>query len=42
MRRLRPNLLTLRRGILANMPDTSGYPGNKAYWEEDYAKLPAK
>ena len=32
------DLLTLRRSVLANMPDTSGYPGNKAYWEEDVKK----
>jgi len=37
-----PDLLSLRRSILGNMPDTSGYPGNKAYWEEDYAKLAKK
>jgi len=37
-----PELLTLRRSILANMPDTSGYPGNKAYWEEDYVKIAKK
>ncbi len=36
-----PDLLTLRRSILANMPDTAGYPGNKAYWMEDYAKIAA-
>jgi thiol-disulfide isomerase/thioredoxin len=35
-------LLLLRRSILANMPDTSGYPGNKAYWEEDYEKIAKK
>ena len=33
-----PDLLKLRRSILANMPDTSGYPGNKAYWMEDFVK----
>jgi peroxiredoxin len=37
-----PELLTLRRSILANMPDTAGYPGNKAYWEEDYVKIAKK
>lgn len=37
-----PDLLNLRRSILANMPDTTGYPGNKAYWMEDYVKLAAK
>jgi len=37
-----PDLLALRRSILANMPDTAGYPGNKAYWMEDYVKLAAK
>jgi len=36
-----PDLLTLRRSILANMPDTAGYPGNKAYWMEDYVKIAA-
>ncbi len=37
-----PDLLSLRRSILANMPDTAGYPGNKAYWEEDYVKIAKK
>ena len=37
-----PDLLAFRRSILANMTDTAGYPGNKAYWMEDYAKLTAK
>ncbi len=37
-----PELLTMRRSILAKMTDTSGYPGNKAYWEEDYAKIAKK
>jgi peroxiredoxin len=37
-----PDLLTFRRSILANMPDTAGYPGNKAYWMEDYEKIAAK
>lgn len=37
-----PDLLAFRRSILANMPDTSGYPGNKAYWMEDYVKIAAK
>ncbi len=32
------DLLTLRRNVLARMPDTAGYPGNHAYWEEDVAK----
>ncbi len=36
------DLLALRRSVLANMPDTSGYPGNKAYWQEDYAKMTVK
>lgn len=35
-------LLLLRRSILANMPDTAGYPGNKAYWDEDYQKIAKK
>jgi peroxiredoxin len=35
-------LLTFRRSVLANMSDMSGYPGNKAYWMEDYAKLGSK
>jgi peroxiredoxin len=34
-----PDLLILRRTILANMPDTADYPGNKAYWMEDYVKI---
>ena len=29
-------------GILANMPDTTGYPGNHAYWQEDYQKMAKK
>jgi hypothetical protein len=29
------DLLVLRRNVLARMPDTAGYPGNRAYWEED-------
>lgn len=37
-----PDLLAFRRSILANMTDTAGYPGNKAYWMEDYAKLAAR
>jgi peroxiredoxin len=37
-----PDLLTLRRGILAHMPDTSGYPGNEAYWLEDFVKIARK
>jgi hypothetical protein len=37
-----PDLLTFRRSVLANMPDTAGYPGNKAYWMEDYEKIAAK
>jgi thiol-disulfide isomerase/thioredoxin len=37
-----PDLLAFRRSILANMTDTAGYPGNKAYWMEDYAKVAAK
>jgi peroxiredoxin len=32
------DLLTLRRNVLAKMPDTNGYPGNRAYWEEDVNK----
>jgi thiol-disulfide isomerase/thioredoxin len=36
------DLLALRRSVLANMPDTAGYPGNKAYWEEDYVKIAKK
>jgi peroxiredoxin len=32
------DLLTMRRHVLANMPDTSGYPGNRAYWEEEFKK----
>ena len=36
------DLLAMRRSILANMPDTSGYPGNKAYWEEDYVRQAKK
>jgi len=35
-------LLAFRRSILANMPDTAGYPGNKAYWMEDFVKLASK
>lgn len=34
-----PDILAMRRSILANMPDTSGYPGNHAYWQEDYQKM---
>ena len=37
-----PDLLAFRRSVLANMPDTAGYPGNKAYWMEDYVKMAAK
>jgi peroxiredoxin len=37
-----PDLLNFRRSILANMPDTAGYPGNHAYWQEDYVKIAAK
>lgn len=37
-----PDLLAFRRGILAHMPDTAGYPGNEAYWMEDYVKTAAK
>jgi hypothetical protein len=37
-----PDLLAFRRSILANMTDTAGYPGNKAYWMEDYVKLAPK
>ena len=37
-----PDLLAFRRSILANMTDTAGYPGNKAYWMEDYAKVASK
>jgi peroxiredoxin len=37
-----PDLLTMRRTILANMPDTVDYPGNRAYWQEDYVKIVAK
>jgi peroxiredoxin len=37
-----PDLLIFRRSILANMPDTTGYPGNKAYWMEDYVKIARK
>ena len=37
-----PDLLAFRRSILANMPDTAGYPGNKAYWMEDFVKLASK
>ncbi len=37
-----PDLLDFRRSILAHMPDTSGYPGNNAYWMEDYVKMAAK
>jgi thiol-disulfide isomerase/thioredoxin len=36
------DLLAFRRSILANMTDTSDYPGNKAYWMEDFAKMAAK
>jgi hypothetical protein len=32
----------MRRSILANMPDTTGYPGNHAYWQEDYVKMAKK
>jgi peroxiredoxin len=37
-----PDLLAMRRSILANMPDTTGYPGNHAYWQEDYVKMGKK
>jgi peroxiredoxin len=37
-----PELLAMRRSILANMPDTAGYPGNHAYWQEDYQKMVKK
>jgi hypothetical protein len=37
-----PDLLDFRRSILAHMPDTSGYPGNNAYWMEDYVKMAVK
>ena len=29
-----PDLLAFRRSMLANIADTAGYPGNKAYWME--------
>jgi peroxiredoxin len=37
-----PDLLAMRRSILANMTDTTGYPGNHAYWQEDYVKMAKK
>jgi len=37
-----PDILAMRRSILANMPDTTGYPGNHAYWQEDYVKMAKK
>jgi peroxiredoxin len=37
-----PDLLTFRRSVLANMSDMAGYPGNKAYWMEDYVKIAGK
>jgi peroxiredoxin len=37
-----PEILAMRRAILANMPDTTGYPGNRAYWQEDYVKMVKK
>src|SRR6185312_2557088 len=37
-----PEILTMRRSILANMPDMAAYPGNHAYWQEDYVKIAKK